>query len=190
MTPYEGLTWQSVDLKGRFHGPFTTPTADGRLLVKQLQMPGGSQLAALDANLTANAGLVTLRAALDGLVIPVHNQACSRTQDCRWKLGAPGRPQRPVSSPQTSLLTLKANAITAGEQNAQLNLSLPDLAPFAALAGQKIRGDADIKAQVKHDDPQTAVDEPDADARKHRRWSAAWAGLVRAAPRGCSWLPS
>ena len=38
MEPYPGLTWDTIDLSGRFHGPFTTPTADGRLLVKQLQV--------------------------------------------------------------------------------------------------------------------------------------------------------
>src|SRR5262249_59986651 len=42
MTPYAGLAWQSVELKGRFHGPFTTPTADGRLLITALRAPGGT----------------------------------------------------------------------------------------------------------------------------------------------------
>jgi hypothetical protein len=71
MTPYPGLTWQSVDLKGRFHGPFATPTADGHLLVKHLQAPGDTRLEALEANLTADStGIVTLSAAVDGLVIP------------------------------------------------------------------------------------------------------------------------
>jgi translocation and assembly module TamB len=45
---------------------------------------------------------------------------------------------------------LKAKAVTAGELSAQLELRLPDLTPFAALGGQKLRGDADIKAQIKH----------------------------------------
>src|SRR5882724_3206506 len=66
MTPAPGLSWQRVDLKGRFHGPFKTPQADGHLLVTQLQAPGGTQLSALDAYLTANAGWMSLRATIDG----------------------------------------------------------------------------------------------------------------------------
>ncbi len=153
MTPYPGLTWQSVDLQGRFHGPFTTPAADGHLLVKQLQAPGGTRLAALDANLTADStGLVTLRADVDGLVIPGPQPGLF--QDSRLALDANIRlndPKRPLQlTANHRLLALKANAITAGELSAQLDLRLPDITPFAALGGQKVRGDADIKAQIKH----------------------------------------
>src|SRR5208282_509185 len=46
------------------------------------------------------------------------------------------------------LLSLKAQAVTAGQQGATLELHLPDLAPFARIAGQDLRGDATIKAQL------------------------------------------
>ena len=153
MTPYPGLTWQSIDLKGRFHGPFTTPAADGHLLVKQLQAPGGTRLEALDANLTANStGLVTLRADVDGLVIPGPQPGLF--QDSRLSLDANIRlndPKRPLQlTAKHRLLALKANAITVGELSAQLDVRLPDITPFAAVGGQKVRGDAQIKAQIKH----------------------------------------
>jgi len=153
MTPYPGLTWQSIDLQGRFHGPFTTPAADGHLLVKQLQAPGGTRLDALDANLTADStGLMTLRADVDGLVIPGPQPGLF--QDSRLALDANihlNDPKRPLKlTANHRLLALKANAITAGELSAQLDLRLPDVAPFAAFGGQKVRGDADIKAQIKH----------------------------------------
>src|SRR5947209_4125954 len=56
MTPHPGLTWQSIDLQGRWHGSAGAPAADGHLLIKQLQVPGGTQLADLTANLTAKGG--------------------------------------------------------------------------------------------------------------------------------------
>ena len=179
MTPYPGLTWQSIDLKGRFHGPFTTPTADGHLLVKQLQAPGSVQLSALDANLTAKAGLMTLRAGIDGLVIP--GPQPTLFQDSRLSLDASillDDPKRPVQlTANHRLFALKANAITAGEQSAQLDLRLPDVAPFAALGGQKIRGDAEIKAHVKYSESSTNLV---ADATANIDGGAApWAGLVR-----------
>ena len=179
MTPYPGFTWQSIDLKGRFHGPFTTPTADGHLLVEQLQAPGGTRIAALDANLTANAGLMTLRAGIDGLVIP--GPQPTLLQDSRLSLDASVRlddPKRPVQLTATHrLFALHANAITAGEQTAQLDLRVPDVAPFAALGGQQIRGDTNIKAQVKHSGSSTSLT---ADATANiDGGTAAWAGLVR-----------
>ena len=182
MTPYPGLTWQSVDLQGRFHGPFTTPTADGHLLIKQLQVPGDTRMTAVDANLKANAGLMTLRATIDGLLIPGPQPALF--QDSRLSLDASIRlndAQRPLQLTATHrLFALKANAITAGEQSARLDLRLPDLAPFAALGGQKLRGDADIKAQVKHDDSSTNLT---ADASANiDGGAAAWAGLLRGGP--------
>ena len=98
MTPYPALTWESVDLRGRFHGPFKTPVADGHLLVKQVQAPGGTRLEALDANLTADStGLVTLRADVDGLVIP--GPQSGLYQDSRLALDANIRlndPKRPL----------------------------------------------------------------------------------------------
>ncbi|MBV8806240.1 MAG: hypothetical protein JO042_14375, partial [Sinobacteraceae bacterium] len=129
MTPHPGLTWQSVELKGRFHGPFTTPTADGHLLVKQLQVPGGSQLDSLDANVIARSGLMSLRATIAGLVIPGRQPATFRDSpfsvDASIRLDDPKRPlQLAVTHP---LLWLRGHANTAGERSAQLDLKLPDL---------------------------------------------------------------
>jgi translocation and assembly module TamB len=182
MTPHEGLTWQAVDLKGRFHGPFKTPTADGHLLVKELRVPGGTQLETLDAQLTANLGLMKLRAAIDGLVVPGPQPALF--QDSRVSVDASVRlddPKRPLQLEVTHrLLALKARAVTAGEQSAQLDLKLPDIQPFAALGGQKVAGDADIKAQVKYAKDLTSLTaELNANIDGG---TAAWAGLVRGGP--------
>jgi len=68
MTPYAGLAWESVELNGRFHGPFTTPTADGRLLITALRVPGGQPLvwvAALECALIAAMLVLLLTLRLD-----------------------------------------------------------------------------------------------------------------------------
>jgi translocation and assembly module TamB len=182
MTPYPGLTWQSVDLKGRFHGPFAKPTADGHLRVKELQAPGGTQLSALDADLTASAGLVSLRALIDGLLIP--GPQPTLFQDSQLSLSAAlqlNDAKRPLELRATHrLFTLKANAITAGMQSVQLDLHLPDVTPFAALGGQKVSGDADIKAHVRRDASSISLT-ADADANIDGG-TAVWAGTVRGSP--------
>jgi len=182
MTPYAGLAWQNVELKGRFHGPFTTPTANGRLLIKALQAPGGAQLEALEADLTAQGGLMRLQAGIDGLRIPGPHPVLFR--DSRLSLDASVRlddPKRPLQlTALHKLFALQAKATTAGEQSGDLTLHLPDLAPWAVLAGQKVRGDADVQVHLKRTDSSTRVI-----ATVESRLdggAAAWAGLFRGTP--------
>jgi translocation and assembly module TamB len=179
MTPAPDLTWQRVDLKGRFHGPFKTPQADGHLIVTQLQAPGGTQLSTLDANLAANAGWMSLRATIDGLVIP--GPQPKLLQNAPLSVAATVRlndDQRPVElTANHKLFALNATAVTAGEQSAQLNLQLPNLAPLAAVAGQRLRGGADLQAHVTRD---TSAIHLVAEANGNIDGGpAAWAGLLR-----------
>jgi len=182
MTPYAGLAWESVELNGRFHGPFTTPTADGRLLVKALRAPGGTQLDALEADLKAQDGLMRLQAGIDRLRIPGPQSALF--QDSRLSLDASLRlndPKRPLQlTARHRLFALQAKALTAGEQSGDLSLRLPDVAPLAALGGQKVRGEADIRAQIKRTDTATRFSAT-AESRLDGG-AAAWAGLFRGGP--------
>src|SRR6202000_470676 len=99
---------------------FTTPTADGHLLIEALQAPGGVQLARLDAQVKGDKGLVNLKAGIDGLQIP--GPASSLLQSSRLALNATVHlddPQRPVQLDAThALFALQAKAITGGQQSA------------------------------------------------------------------------
>ena len=74
------------------------------------------------------------------------------------------------------LFSLEAQAVTAGDQSATLDLKLPSVAPFAALAGQDVRGDAAIKAQIRRRGSGLALD-LDAGAGISGG-TAAWIGIV------------
>ena len=179
MTPHPGLTWQSIDLEGRWHGGANAPAADGHLLIKQLQIPGGTQLEDLTANLTAKNGLLTARATLTGLVIP--GPSPGLMQDAPLTVNATVRlddPQRPIDLTAThKLFGLRAHAITTGEQSAQLDLQLPDVAPFAAVAGYKVKGKATLQAHLSHS---TSATNLTADVKADIDGGAAsWAGLLR-----------
>ena len=146
MTPRPGLSWQSVDLQGRWHGTASAPNADGHLLIKKLLVPGGTELADLDANLTATGGMLTTRATLTGLVIPGSEpklfQDAPLTLDASVSLSDP---KRPVELKATHrLFALQGHATTVDEIDAQLDLRLPDVTPFAALGGQKVRGGSQL----------------------------------------------
>jgi translocation and assembly module TamB len=179
MTPHPGLSWQSVDLQGRWHGTVKAPVADGRLLIKQLQVPGGTELANLDASLAAKGGMLTTRAVIAGLVIP--GPEPKLFQDAPLSLSGSvdlTDPKRPVELQATHrLFALQGHATTADTVAAQFDLRLPDVGPFAALGGQKVNGDANIKAQITHDAKSTRVT---ADANANiDGGTASWAGLVR-----------
>jgi translocation and assembly module TamB len=179
MTPRPGLSWQSVDLQGRWHGTVSAPNADGHLLIKKLQIPGGTGLADLDANLTATGGMLTTRAVLTGLVIPGSQpklfQDSPLTLDASVNMSDPKRPAELKATHR--LFALQGHATTADELAAQLDLRLPDVTPFAALGGQKVHGTATIKAQITHDTKSTHVT-ADADANIDGG-KESWAGLVR-----------
>ena len=179
MTPRPDLSWQSIDLQGHWHGTLREPSADGRLLIKQLQIPGGTHLADLSAKLTATGGLLTTHAAVNGLVIP--GRKPTLFEDAPLTLDATIHlkdPKRPVGiSASHRLFALQAQLITAGEQSAQLDLRLPDLAPFAELADETVKGDATLKAQVTRASQSTHLN-GDVTANIEGG-TAAWAGLFR-----------
>jgi translocation and assembly module TamB len=179
MTPHPGLSWQSVDLQGRWHGTLKTPSADGHLLIKDLQIPGGTQLADLSANLTATGGGLTTHAVLTGLVIPGPQPTLFKDAPLILEASVNlSDPKRPVELKATHrLFALQAHALTADEESAQIDLRLPDVAPLAALGGQKVRGDATIKAQLTHDDKSTHIT-TDANANIDGG-AASWAALLR-----------
>lgn len=179
MAPFDGLGWARVELNGRFHGPFTRPTADGHLLVKSLYAPGGTALTDLTAQVTASAGHASLDATVNGLTIPGPQPGLLRDSPLRLnaavRLDDPDRPVRLEAS--HALFSLQGTAVTAGNRSAQLRLVLPDVAPFAAMGGQKVRGNATIKADARLSGSTTTVN---ADlSGTLDGGEAAWAGLTR-----------
>src|SRR3569833_367770 len=179
MSPMEGLSWQRVNLQGQIHGPFTKPVADGRLMIEQLEAPGGARLVALDAEVRADQGAATLQAGVDGLQIP--GPAPKLSSDSRLTLDGSVRlddPKRPlVLKANHRLFALNAKAVTAADQSADLTLRIPDLKPFAPFSGAPLRGDAELGAHVDYSPALTRLT---ADLQSHLDGgAAAWAGLVR-----------
>jgi len=179
MSPSAGLGWEKIELQGQLHGPFTKLSADGHLLIKALQVPGGARLAELDAQLKGDQGFVSLQAGIDGLQIP--GPAPGLFAASRLTLEASVRlddAQRPLQlTARHPLFTLDAKAVTAGHQSADLTLNLPDLKPFGPFAGAKLAGDAQMTA---HLDYTQALSSLTASLSSHLDGgNAAWAGLVR-----------
>ncbi|HEY0767084.1 MAG TPA: translocation/assembly module TamB domain-containing protein [Steroidobacteraceae bacterium] len=160
MTPRPGLSWQRIALQGSWHGVVTAPRADGRLQIDALQIPGGTGVAALDANLNADRGVFAVHAVAEGLQLPgpqprLLAQSPLRV-DATMHLSEGTRPLQLTA--EHRLFSLQARAVTAGAQSATFDLRLPDLAPLAAIAGQRLRGKAELKATVKQSSARTHLD--------------------------------
>jgi hypothetical protein len=123
------------------------------LQIDGLRVAGGTQIKALNADVASSAGTLVFHAVADGLQIPGPQPRFFA--DGPLKIGGSLRfsdAARPLELTATHrLFTLNAQAVTAGRQRASLELRLPDLAPFAALMAEDVRGDATVKARLSGD---------------------------------------
>jgi translocation and assembly module TamB len=160
MTPRPDLSWQRLALHGRWHGPLDSAQADARLELTALELPKDAGARAVEATLTADHGDLTLRAEVDGLTLPgreprllaqspLHIEAAMKLSDA----------QRPLQlEVQHRLFTLQARAVTMGAPSGTFDLHLPDLAPFAAIAGQKIAGRSDVRGAMRQEGATTHLE--------------------------------
>lgn len=150
MSPRPQLSWERAVLRGRWHGNVKSPNAEGHLDVTRLRLPGETQMAALSADVEANLGNAELHALVRGLKIPGAQPRL--LEDDPVKIEASVRLDDPTRRLELSashrLFSLQGQAVTAGEQRATVELKLPNVTPFAALAAQDLRGSAVINAQL------------------------------------------
>ncbi|HVZ07080.1 translocation/assembly module TamB domain-containing protein [Rhodopila sp.] len=149
MTPAPGVSWQSVLVDARVHGPFTSPDVAGTVRLRDMAA-GGARITALDADVSGNAGQVSLRASAAVAEVPGPKPdllaAAPVRLEATVELAEPDRPVRfTVTHP---LLALDGIAQTAGSRNARVHLVVGDLAPLAAVGAVDLRGSADLTAQA------------------------------------------
>src|ERR1700733_2767850 len=158
MSPRPDLKWNGAVLKGRWHGSIGAPAADGHLDIDQLQLPGGTQLATLHADVSSSSGTVALKALVGGLQLPDPALQLLKdspvTIDAAIHLNEPGRPVDVAAAHRLFTLQARAETLapTAGRRNASVELRLPDLGPWTASAGMKVRGTAVVKATLQSGD--------------------------------------
>jgi translocation and assembly module TamB len=150
MQPRPTLSWQRLALSGRWHGNLSTPVADGKLEVEKLRIAVDTEVSKLTATLASQAGLLTLSAVADGLVIPGPRPQLLRQDPL--KIEASLRLDEPSHLLELAathrLFSLHARAVTVGQQSASLEARLPDLEALASIVGQDVRGNASVKAQL------------------------------------------
>ncbi|HEY7579661.1 MAG TPA: translocation/assembly module TamB domain-containing protein, partial [Acetobacteraceae bacterium] len=141
MTPRPDVSWQAIALDARVQGPFARPNLNGRLQLDQVSAAGAG-VQRLVADVAGDQGLVRVHATADGVRVPGSPPdlfaAAPFTLDATAHLEAPGRPvEFALHHP---LLTADGSAQTAGAPQAKVHLVIPQLAPFAAVAGTALEG--------------------------------------------------
>jgi translocation and assembly module TamB len=160
MTPRADLSWQRIALTGRWQGTGAAPHAAAQLRIDGLHAPGKSAVAMLSADLAAAGGDLAVHAVAEGLVLPgpqprLLADAPLRV-DAHVRLSDASRPLRLTA--EHRLASLQVDAVTRGTFSATLALRLPDLAPLAAAAGQKVYGRSELKGTLKQSSGTTHLD--------------------------------
>jgi translocation and assembly module TamB len=149
MTPAPGVSWNLLRLDATVHGPFAKPDATGTVLVRSLNA-GGARVGLLTADVTGNAGQIALQAKIAELHVPGPKPDLLAADpiliDASTQLGGPDRPVK--FALHHPLLTLDGSALTAGEQQGQAHIVLPDLTPLAAVGGTDLQGHAALDLHV------------------------------------------
>jgi translocation and assembly module TamB len=160
MSPRPGLAWRRFALQGRWVGPESAPHATGVLDLEGLELPDGAQLGSLQANLSADGRVLTLRASANGIVLtgsqPQLLQGSPLNVDATLHLDAVGRPLQLTVTHR--LLDLDVQAITTGSRSAHFDLHLRDLRTLAASYHEDIRGTMSLTGKVAEQGSTTTLD--------------------------------
>jgi translocation and assembly module TamB len=163
LSPRPDLAWDRASAHGRWHGSIKAPQADAHVEADRLRLPGGTDIAALKADLTADKGVAALHALVAGLRIPGPQprllQDSPLSIDATMRLDQATRPLELSAAHQLFALhaVTDVSPAAAGKRSATLELRLPNLTPLAALGGQNIRGSALVKAQLSMEDEATRL---------------------------------
>ena len=139
MSPGPGIGWSSVQLEGKLKGPLTAPEATAAISAEGLTAAGAG-IGFLHANLTGDGtGKTELHASLDGLHVPGPSPDVLAggpvTLDGTILLAEANRPFR--FSLRHKLFSADGTGDAAG---GRMRLTLPDLAPLAAIGGADLQG--------------------------------------------------
>ena len=142
----DDIGWTSFTADGHVHGAFTAPQVLAAFRIAKFRA-AGFMIDALSANATGQSGGVDLTAIAEGLRLPGTYANLFAAAPVRAKLHAAlADAARPVTFALVHpLMALDGSAKTAGSPSAAFAVTVPSLAPFAALVGTDLRGSARLQ---------------------------------------------
>jgi translocation and assembly module TamB len=160
MSPRPGLAWRRIDGAGRWVGPLAAPQATGVVDLEGLRLPDGAQVESLQAHLSADGQVLTLRATANGIVLsgsqPQLLQGSPLDVEATVHLAAAGRPLHLTLTHR--LLDLDAEAVTSGARSARFDLRLKDLGALAAAYHENIGGTMRLSGKLAEQGRNTTLE--------------------------------
>ena len=146
MKPNADMAWQSLALDGHMRGSLDAPQISGKLRVQDAKF-SGAEIGMLSADVSGDKGALDVDGTATSVRIPGEHPDLFAGAPVKIKAHADLKtPSRPVAfSLSHPLATVSGNADTAGAQHVSADVTIPQLAPFAALAGEEVHGDAKLK---------------------------------------------
>jgi len=143
MQPNADIAWASLAMQGHIQGGFDAPRISAKLQAAGVKV-SGTDLGQVDADVNGSNGSVTLAGTASGVRITGdHPDLFARAPvfvTAQADLTAPSRPVRfSLSHP---LASIKGSADTRGHTKGEADVTIPSLAPFAALQNEDVRGSA------------------------------------------------
>ena len=158
MAPRPNVAWKSASLQAHVHGAFSGPDATGQLRIDDLKA-GDVTTRSVRADVQGNRGAVALQAALEKLRIPGPRPALFESSPVAVRADARlDDPARPVTFVVSHpLLAVEGRAITGGPMSGSATVTVPSLAPFAAIVGGDLKGHAKFETLVTTREQTTEV---------------------------------
>jgi translocation and assembly module TamB len=161
MAPRPDLHWQSASLDLHVHGPFTGPDATGKLAIADLVASGGS-VGRIAADLQGNRGKVDVNGVVENVRVPGPLPDLLAAAPIAFQAEAIlDQPALPLTFTVTHPLIGVTGAAQLGSAiSATATMSLPNLAPFAMLAGRVVEGHGAMVAKLmqQRDTTQLSLD--------------------------------
>jgi translocation and assembly module TamB len=159
MAPRPELSWQAVAIDARVQGSFTAPDVNGQLHLDTLKAANAG-IERLTAEARGNQGQMVVHATADGLevpgALPDRFGATPLILDLTAHLRTPDRPVE--FALRHPLLEIEGSARTAGALAAKAQINIPQLAPFAAVAGTVLEGHTTLALNAAMRDGTTELD--------------------------------
>lgn len=162
MRPRPDLSWQSVALDAKIHGPFARPNAWATFHIAALSLAGAA-IPEAHLELRGDAGAMHLQAGFKGTRIPGPSPDLLRagllSLEADAKLDTPDRPVNfAVKHP---LLSLEGKALASANPSVEASLKLPDLAPWAAAGGLDLKGTTQLTFKAAQTGDTVQIDAED-----------------------------
>ena len=158
MSPAPDVSWESILVDAKIHGPWVKPDANGTIQINALSA-AGARIGALNADVNGNQGQVDLRATLKDLHIPGPKPDLFASDPVKLDVSARlDAADRPVTfTLHHPLVAVDGTARTEGVQQVQAHLTLPNLSPLAEAGGTNLSGSTELDISGDMEDGTTTV---------------------------------